>query len=263
MNERDVSPQRSLIISHSELGSVKSEKDSEGTQDPSSQVTSPTGSPPPPGEKSRVTAEVVPEDRGDLCPLDCVPGKGRMSPSVCGALPSPAVAHVSSSSPEIWLVTLRWKLGPRGSECAWVTQAGAVSSSGQGYHCPKFLRAGSLPPVLLGPLSLETGRLARGHRKMPQSQDWITVSAYVQTFSPLQKKKKKTTIAWVEPTQCNVPRVLYWAALGRRITQTLCSALTHTPLQGAAHGGPWPQEDRLEQTSFPRGQPCCTSASHP
>lgn len=252
MNERDVSPQRSLIISHSELGSVKSEKDSEGTQDPSSQVTSPTGSPPPPGEKSRVTAEVVPKDRGDLCPLDCVPGKGRMSPSVCGALPSPAVAHVSSSSPEIWLVTLRWKLGPRGSECAWVTQAGAVSSSGQGH----YLLYCSVPcPWRRGGLQGGTGRCLRAR----------TGSRCLHMFKRLVlcKKKKKTTIAWVEPTQCNVPHVLYWAALGRRITQTLCSALTHTPLQGAAHGGPWPQEDRLEQTSFPRGQPCCTSASHP
>lgn len=236
MNERDVSPQRSLIISHSELGSVKSEKDSEGTQDPSSQVTSPTGSPPPPGEKSRVTAEVVPEDRGDLCPLDCVPGKGRMSPSVCGALPSPAVAHVSSSSPEIWLVTLRWKLGPRGSECAWVTQAGAVSSSGQGYHCPKFLRAGSLPPVLLGPLSLETGRLARGHRKMPQSQDWITVSAYVQTFSPLQKKKKNHyCLGGANPVQCPPCPVLGSPGTENH-PNPLLSPHPHTPSGGSSWG---------------------------
>lgn len=49
------------------------------------------------------------------------------------------------------MVTLRWKLGPRGSECAW-SQAGAVSSSRQGHHLLYY-------SVL--PLSLEMGRLAR------------------------------------------------------------------------------------------------------
>lgn len=97
------------------------------------------------------------------------------------------------------------------------------------------------PPVLLSPQSLETGRLARGHRKMPQSQDWIMVSAYVQTFSPLQKKKN--AIAWVEPTQCNVPLSCAGQPWDGELLcafrpQTLRSALTHTPLQQAAHGGP-------------------------
>lgn len=111
------------------------------------------------------------------------------------------------------------------------------------------------PPVLLSPQSLETGRLARGHRKMPQSQDWIMVSAYVQTFSPLQKKKKRYCLGGANPVQC--PPVLCWAALGRRIA--LCvqtpnpplSPHPHTPSAGSSWG-PWPQEDRLGQTSFPR-----------
>lgn len=43
------------------------------------------------------------------------------------------------------MVTLRWKLGPRSSECAWVTQARAVSSSGQGHHRPKPSRTAQSP----------------------------------------------------------------------------------------------------------------------
>lgn len=147
------------------------------------------------------------------------------------------------------MVTLRWKLGPRGSECAWVTKPEQSAPQGR-------VTTARSPPILLRPHSLEMGRLAKGHRKMPQSQDWIMVSAYVQMFSPL-KKKKKNAIAWVEPTQCNVPRVLCWAALGQRIA--LCvqtpnpplSPHPHTPSAGSSWG-PWPQEDRLGQTSFPR-----------
>ena len=135
------------------------------------------------------------------------------------------------------MVTLRWKLGPRGSECAWVTKPEQSAPQGR-------VTTARSPPILLRPHSLEMGRLAKGHRKMPQSQDWIMVSAYVQMFSPLKKKKKKKTLfpGWSQPSAMSP--VSYagqpWdrESLCAFRPQTLRSALTHTPLQRAAHGGP-------------------------
>ena len=158
------------------------------------------------------------------------------------------------------MVTLRWKLGPRGSECAWVTKPEQSAPQGR-------VTTARSPPILLRPHSLEMGRLAKGHRKMPQSQDWIMVSAYVQMFSPLKKKKKKRyCLGGANPVQCPPCPMLGSPGTENRSVRSdpkpsAQPSPTHPfsgQLMGALATGRQAGTDK-----FPQGQPRCTSASHP
>ena len=103
------------------------------------------------------------------------------------------------------------------------------------------------PPVPLSPLSFGDRAARKGAQEEPSEPGMGHGSQCLHVCKRLvlckERKKERNTVAWVEPTQCNFPR---GPALGGPGTenhsafrpQTLCSALTHTPLQRAAHGRP-------------------------
>lgn len=110
----------------------------------------------------------------------------------------------------------------------------------------QLLGAGSPPPEALPYCSVPSpwrrGGLQGGTGRCLRAR---TGSWCLHMFKRLVpcKKKKKNAIAWVEPTQCNVPLSCAGQPWDGELLcafrpQTLRSALTHTPLQQAAHGGP-------------------------
>lgn len=123
----------------------------------------------------------------------------------------------------------------------------------------QLLGAGSPPPEALPYCSVPSpwrrGGLQGGTGRHLRARTGSWCLHMFKRLVPCKKKKTRYCLGGANPVQC--PPVLCWAALGRRIA--LCvqtpnrplSPHPHTPSAGSSRG-PWPQEDRLGQTSFPR-----------
>lgn len=103
------------------------------------------------------------------------------------------------------------------------------------------------PPVSPSPLSFGDGVARKGAQEDTSEPGMGHGSQCLHVCKRLvlckKKKKGRNTVAWREPTQCSVPRVLRWAALGQRTTlrsdlKPAAQPSTTHPFSGQLMGGP-------------------------